>query len=206
MRKLSLRDLTLAEKLCRLRGDTLQKDAARQAGIPPATLCKLERGVRGVSSRPESIAQRRATLERLARAYGVRVEYLAEDLRIYLRAFAESALQGPGKTPGLRLRLVVDELGLRYGIQPAELAASLQLSAPDLAAYLDDRLRFAHPVFARLEEVVGVPADWLISGPPGQTDPVAVYRKSLDLAASSGVPPEVLEDLVRRWLDERREK
>lgn len=204
----AVRDLTLAEKLKRLRGLEPQFKAAERAGIPPATLCQLENEKRGTSTRRDAVAKRQATLMKLATAYGVAVEYLTGDLPNYMMVFAKTYFAQPGQTAGARLKLLVLELQIRYGIEPEELAKALGISSSiDLRAYQEDRLRFSSSVFGRLEQLVGIPSDWLLRGSePTATDLAARYKQGLLLAAAGGLSPERLEELVRECLNRSVEK
>lgn len=199
------KELTLSEKLRRLRGSTPQNVVAREAGISAATLCRLEREQRGVSVHRQARAQRENTLRRLAAYFGVLVEYLTGNIRTYMRAWAATGLSAPDlTTSGKRLRRLAEELQLRYGISARELAQALALSEQDLMEYMADRLPPSPSVFEQLERLTGVPAEWVIRGPHSDTWTPSDYEPVVRVAAAHRVPPDILEALVRAWIGKNR--
>lgn len=199
-----LRELTLSEKLLLLRGNQPQNVVARGAGVAPATLCRLERGQRGRAKRAESALQRAETLRRLATYYGVLPEYLNSDMRTYLQAWATTNLSAPSlRTPAERLRSVVAELERRFNVGNLDLAQELVLSERDLNDYLSGVLPISEAMGNQLEELTGIPFAW-ISQHNRQLWDTSAYERPLSLAAAGGVPPDVLEDLVRNWLSSNR--
>lgn len=193
-----MRDLTLAEKLKRLRGDVSQKEAAKRIGISAAALCRLERGQRGHGRQPNHW-----TLLKVAETYGVPVEYLESDLRTYMRLFARRVLLDPAlDTPGKRLNRVMQELETRFGVTVSDLAGALGIVQTDLDNYRQDRfIGWPRPVFERLEELIGVSGDVIAFGSLDKSPDLTEYQTIVALAASHGLPPGELERLVRTWID-----
>lgn len=196
-----LPDLSLAQKLARLRGERSLSEIARGAGTTPSTLSRMEQGRHDQARSPQSRTLRGETLRRLASFYGVLPEYLTGDLRTYMRTWAAAVLANPMlQTPGERLREVVKELGGRYSIKTNDVAEELGLDSEDLGAYVAGLVPFAQESLAALEAATGVPAEWVVYGAPGNERNSQPYGTSVEMARRAGMPPSVLEELVKAWL------
>lgn len=192
-----MRELTLAEKLIRLRGEESQKDAARRIGISAAALCRLERGQRGHGRDPNHW-----TLLKVAQAYNIPVEYLESDLHSYMRIFARRMLLDPTlDTPGKRLDRLMRELETRFGVSGEELAGALGVLPADLDNYRRDQVTvWPKPLLERFETLVGIPGDLIAFGSEGAPPDPTEYQRALALAATHGLPPDELERLIRHWI------
>lgn len=177
-------ELTLAEKIRRLRGTESQAHAAKRIGIRQGSLSGIERSHRQGTNF--------ATLKKIADAYGVLVEYLEGDLRTYMKAWAERVLVRENTTsPGKRLGRLLAELETRYGITSQQVASALHISEANLGLYLADRAA-PRPFFEKLEELTGVPTEMLLFGPLLPPAVAALYSGPVSVAIRKGISPERL--------------
>lgn len=180
-------NLSVAQRVRRLRGTEPQNEAARRIGVSPSTLCCIEQGVRhGTNHR---------TLLQIASAYGVAVEYLEGDIPDYVRAWAERSTANQAPSPGMRLADLLRELELRYDITPVHVADAMEISVGDLLLCTEDRAA-PRPVVEMLESLIRVPADSLLFGLDLPPDVVSRYAPAIWAAIRSGLPPEDLLGLV----------
>lgn len=184
-------ELTLADKLVRLRGAESQVDAAHRIGIAPSSLCCLEKGLRAGSTH--------RTLTLIADAYNVAVEYLTSNPKTYLRTWADREYTWAKDlgSPGRRLTRLIAELHVRYGVTHSQFAQALNLSENALQLYLEDRAA-PRALFELVEDATGVSTDLLLFGSPLPPAVNAAFSPAIIAAIQRGVTPSELLQLIEK--------
>lgn len=173
-----------------------QREAATAIGVSQPYLSLLERDRKG-----RHVAHVRGTLERAASFYGVALAYLlCDEPQEYVRAWVDQVDAPP--SAGQRLRVVLDELQLRWGsgFTEAEIAGAIGTTLDVLRDYLADRVPVTDTVAAQLSGLTGAPAEWLVPRPtcsPGADHAVKIV---VERAIASGMDPKELQALIDIWL------
>lgn len=194
-------------RLLRTQAGQSVRGAAAAIGIAHPYLSLLEQDKKG-----SNVDHIRGTMERLAKHYGVRPEYLlAETPQAYIAALVNSLdLENPDlATPGKRLRLVLTELNRWDGSSTAEsLADGLGISVEMLMAYLHDAAPLSKETAEHLSALTGAPVALLaphLTTTPEEAASSAVKRV-INLALESGISAKELEKVIGEWKKSVKQK
>lgn len=201
--------LTRGKRLLRLRTQkgADQKDVAAAIGVSRPYISRLE-----TDSKGRNLDHVRVTLEKVAQYFGVIPEYLlAESPQEYISSWVPYRSEVPASF-GARLRLVLDELSLRWGdgYDGEWLAEGLGSSVDVIQDYISDKVAVTTAVAEQISKLTGAPSTWLLSGPPAKpasdVAPANRYERAFTKAITSGMEPEDLELLIDAWTAGRHAK
>lgn len=199
--------LSRGQRLLRLREQkgVDQKDVAAAIGVSRPYISHLERDAKG-----RNLDHIRMTLERAAQYFGVVPEYLLVDTpQEYIRAWATKSMVVPESSIVQRLRMVLDELRLRWDDEFNEqwLSDSLGSSLDLICGYLTDEVTVAPSVVEQISVLTGAPVAWLIGRDSERTpDPSLAFERVFSKAVASGMTPDDLEILIDAWSAGRNAK
>lgn len=178
--------------------------AAPAIGISRPYLSLLERDEKG-----RNVDHLRTTLEKAAGYYGVLPEYLlVETPQEYIDAFVRRLGDGVPTSTGERLRLILDELQLRWGEEftVVAVAETLGTSVDVLADFVADRVQITESVARQMQAVTGAPIDWLVPRPGVAVDRSPELQRIVQMAMDNGVDPADLEMMIKLWLARHEKK
>lgn len=198
--------LTRGQRLRRLRAQkgVEQQEAAPAIGISRPYLSLLERDEKG-----RNVDHLRTTFEKAAGYYGVIPEYLlAETPQEYIQAYARSLGSEAPATSGGRLKLVLDELQLRWGEEFAtdRVAQAMGTQVDVLGDFLDNRVQITDSAAQQFQEVTGAPVDWLVPRQVVGEDRSPEIQRIVQMAMKNGVEPADLEMMIQLWLAAKNTK